>query len=180
VGVKLYLARHTEATHNVASTLNGDPSVDVPLTDLGIEQAHSLSDLLADIKFKVIYISEFPRTRQTADIVNQRHRVPVIVNSLLNDNDTGFEGRSGSEFIEVFEKTPDKWRAVFYDGESLEHARNRAAQFLEELRKTSHPSVLVITHGYIIESIYGILNDLSYEESSAFQPPQGEYVIFDL
>ena len=78
--MKLYLARHAETNYNIAKLANADPNIDVHLTEHGIEQAENLAELLKDVDYDIVYISELPRTRQTAEIINI-----TIKSSLLMD-----------------------------------------------------------------------------------------------
>ncbi len=178
--MKIYIARHTQTNYNIDTILNSDPSVDVHLTALGMQQAQSLATKLAGEAFDVIYVSELPRTQETARYINNYHDVPMLVDRRLNDNSTGFDGRPTHEFLAAFNSSEDKWYARFNDGESLADARNRARNFLRELKTKPYKAVLIVTHGYIVESIYGILHDLGHEEASAYQLPQGEFAVFDL
>lgn len=178
--VKIYLARHTQTTYNQKELLNSDPSVDVRLTELGILQAQELARRLTGEKFDAIYISELPRTRQTAEFINEHHNLPLIVDKRLNDNKSGFESRYKHEFKQAFNAHSDRWHARFNDGESLAEARKRAADFLNDLKTKPYTSVLIVTHGYIVQSIYGILHNLDYEETSTYHLSQGEFAVFDL
>lgn len=178
--MKIYLARHAQTTYNVEKRLNSDPSVDVRLTDLGIQQAQNLAKKLSGEQFDAIYISELPRTRQTAEFINEHHNLPLIVDKRLNDNASGFEGGTVHEYLAAFNGSDNRWHARFNDGESLAEARNRASDFLNELKTKPHKAALVVTHGYIVESIYGILHNLGHEEASAYQLSQGEFAVFDL
>jgi len=178
--VRIYVARHTQTNYNVETRLNSDPSVDVRLTELGILQAQGLAQKLSQEKFEVIYISQLPRTKQTADYVNEYHHVPMVVDGRLNDNATGFEDRPTHEYLTAFHNSHDGWHAKFNDGESLADARNRAEDFLNELKAKPYKATLIVTHGYIVESMYGALHDLGYEEASAYKLPQGEFAVFDM
>jgi broad specificity phosphatase PhoE len=178
--MKLYLTRHAQAEHNVKSILNNDPSVDNNLTDLGIEQAKKLSKSLKGINLDAIYISELPRTRQTAEYLEQYSEVPVIVDKRINENVSGYEGQSRDEYVKVFNASLDKWNTKFNDGESLAEVRLRVENFLNYLKAKDYESVLVVTHGYIIECIYGILNNADFDLASTFKIPQGSYELFSL
>ena len=178
--MKIYIARHTETNYNIDTILNSDPSVDVHLTDVGIQQAQDLAQKLAKEDFEVIFISELSRTRETATYINKYHHVPIIVDKRLNDNATGFEGRPTHEFLAAFHGSENRWHAKFNDGESLAAARDRAGDFLNDLKTKPYKAVLIVTHGYIVESIYGILHNLGHEEASAYRLAQGEFAVFDL
>ncbi len=61
------LLRHGETTYNAAHLLNGDPSVEVPLTDAGIAQIRALRAELAGIPWAAVVVTPFGRTRQSLD-----------------------------------------------------------------------------------------------------------------
>lgn len=178
--MKLYLARHTETNYNVEGLCNADPSVDVHLTMHGIEQAKHLSQKLAGEDIEVIYISELPRTRRTAEFVNLYHNVPLIVDPRINENISGFESKPVRDFIDALEKSSDKRQASFNDGESLEMVCKRVENFLMTLKATGQSSVLVITHAYIIECIHGILNKSPDYYSAGYMIDQGDYDTFEI
>jgi broad specificity phosphatase PhoE len=178
--MKLYVARHTQTNYNVDRLCNTDASVDVHLTKLGIEQAKQLSERLADIKFDVIYISELPRTKETASYLTQYKKTPVVVDGRLNDNNSGFEGQSLDTYLSKLDDSNDRWNVKFNDGESLYEARQRLESFLKELLTKDYDSVLIVTHAYIIKCISGSINDLDSELVKAFEVTQGDYKVYEL
>jgi broad specificity phosphatase PhoE len=178
--MQLYVARHAQSTYNVLHRLNSDPTVAVPLTKLGLKQAHILAEKLAQAPFEAIYISELPRTKQTADIINEQHTVPIHIDGRLNDHNTGYEGRPAYEYLHALKLSRDRWHARFNNGESLEAASNRTAAFLRDLQTKHYQSVLVVTHGYIMEAMYGIIEGVPYEKAAKMRFHQGVYVSFEI
>ena len=177
--MKIYLVRHSETNYNIQKLCNSDPKIDVHLTDKGIEQTENLSKTLENADYEVVFISELPRTRQTAEIVNRLHNKPVIVDSRLNDNRTGFEGKSVYDWIAAVDGVDNKWTAKFNDGESLQMATERATSFMDELKEQAYQSVLIVTHGFMTQSIFGYLENKTMDEASEFQLPQGTYAEFE-
>ena len=178
--MKLYLARHAQTNYNVLKLANADPSVAVYLSDEGIKQAENLQDLLKDVDYDAVYISELSRTRQTAEIVNEAHNKELIVDARINDNKTGFESEPVADFLNAVESTDDPWNVKFGDGESLNEAAERARNFIDELKTREYQSVLVVTHGFITQAIFGYLENKTLEEASEFNLVQGTYVEFEI
>lgn len=178
--MKLYLARHAQTNYNVLKLCNADPSVDVHLSDEGIEQAENLAELLKDTIYDVVYISELPRTRQTAEIINKYHDKKLVVDARLNDNKTGFEDKPVADFLSAVDSADDPWNAKFGEGESLNEAAERARDFIDDLKTKNHESVLVVTHGFITQAIFGYLENKTLEEASEFNLLQGTYIEFEL
>ena len=85
--------RHGESTFSAKALVNGDPAVACPLTELGRQQARQLGDRLAGEPIGLCVVTEFSRTRETADLVLGDSDVPRLVVPELNDPFYGeFEG----------------------------------------------------------------------------------------
>lgn len=162
--MRVYVARHAETNYNVLGLCNDSPEVNVYLTDKGIKQAELLADSLKDAKFELVITSEFPRTKETARIVNQYHNAPTIEDPRINDVLTGFEGKPASEFREARRSADDRWAVRLNGGESFVDEKSRVAAFLHDLTQRSEESVLVVTHQAIARIIYAIANNLPNEK----------------
>ena len=178
--MKIYLARHAETNYNLLKLNNSDPKVDVHLTDKGIAQAENLSKTLHEADFEAVFISELPRTRQTAEIVNRSHNKAVTVDDRLNDNRTGFEGRLVADWLNALAAADDQWTANFNGGESMADSVERADAFMNELVKKPFKSVLIVTHGFITQAIFGYLENKTRDEALEFNLPQGTYAEFEI
>lgn len=64
-----YYIRHGQTDWNVEGRFQG--SMDIPLNETGIAQAHAAKSLLADLPITHIYSSPLERARVTADIANE-------------------------------------------------------------------------------------------------------------
>jgi broad specificity phosphatase PhoE len=178
--MKLYLARHAQTNYNVLKLANSDPTVDVHLSNEGIKQAENLRDLLKNVDFNIVYISQLPRTRQTAEIINQEHDKELVIDARLNDNKTGFESKPVADFMSAVESSGDPWNAKFGDGESMTEAAERARNFIDELKSLDYAEVLVVTHGFITQAIFGYLENKTLDEASQFNLVQGTYIEFEI
>jgi broad specificity phosphatase PhoE len=86
---KLVLARHAESEINVRDVLNGDPSVEAPLTARGREQARALGRDAGPVD--LVVHTGFARTRETAELAWPD--APKLVVPELNEISYGrFEG----------------------------------------------------------------------------------------
>jgi len=98
---RLLLARHAESEYSALGTLNGDPSIVVSLTVDGRAQARRLGEALAEEPIGVCAVTEFARTRETAEVALAGRAVPVLVVPELNDHPAGdYEGRPLAEYLE--------------------------------------------------------------------------------
>jgi broad specificity phosphatase PhoE len=178
--MKIYVARHGRSNYNDLELFNSDPSVDVYLTDLGIKQAKTLAKNLEDTLIQTIFTSELKRTKQTGDIVNEYHNAPIVADARLNDHRSGFDNMSYAEYDTLYDSTSEPWNARFNNGESLEDTRLRVQSFLDDLRTKDYESVLIVTSMTIVQAFYGILNNLSSEETWSISVETGTYTEFSI
>lgn len=138
-------ARHGESVLNIERRINGDPSVEVPLTEEGRSRAHKLGVEIANIEFDLCVHTRFARTRLTAEIALAGRDVPFAVEPLLDDIDVGdLEG----ETLEVYRawKHSHAREVPFPGGESLDDAALRYVRAFRNLLALPHDTVLVSTH----------------------------------
>jgi probable phosphoglycerate mutase len=91
--------RHGESEYSAKALVNGDPSVLVGLTEEGREQARLLAARLAGEPIDLCVVTEFSRTRETADFALAGRQVPRVIVSDLNDPFYGdFEGKALADY----------------------------------------------------------------------------------
>jgi broad specificity phosphatase PhoE len=144
--VQLYvIARHGESTLNHENRINGDPSVPVRLTEKGRDEARLLGQQVAHIPLQLCLHSEFPRTRETAEIALADRDVPFQEDEKLGDVDIGeLEGRTLDDY-RAWKRTHSR-SDPFPGGESLDDAAQRYANAFERLLERPETSILVVTH----------------------------------
>jgi len=163
--MKLLLVRHGQTNYNELGLNNSDPSVDVHLTETGIQQVEALAEKLRGTPIGQIYISELPRTRQTADMINKFHNAPIEVDPRLNDIRTGYENKSAIDYFAALDAAPDRWNQRFDDGESVEDIKIRVASFIADLKMKPYETVLVVTSRDLINAAYGLITNISNQEA---------------
>jgi broad specificity phosphatase PhoE len=144
--VRLFvIARHAESTLNEVSLVNGDPSVQVDLTERGREEAALLGLQVANIPLDACFHTRFARTRETARIALAGRDVELYEEPLLDDIDVGeLEGKP----IDVYRT----WKRAhtrddrFPDGESMNDAARRYAEGFARLLAAPYKHVLVVSH----------------------------------
>jgi broad specificity phosphatase PhoE len=145
--VRLFvLARHAESALNVERRVNGDPTVEVPLTERGEEEARTLGQQVSEVPFDACLHTRFPRSRMTAELtLGERVDVPLVEEPLLDDIDVGsLEGAPVERYREW--KHGHARDVPFPDGESLDDAARRYAEAFRRLLASPHRSVLVVCH----------------------------------
>ena len=140
------LTRHGESALNVERRVNGDPTVDVPLTPRGEEEARRLGEQVAHLPLDACIHTRFPRARLTTEIaLAEREDVPFLVEPLLDDIDLGELEGSVLEDYRAWKHAHAR-SVPFPGGESLDDAARRYAEAFRRLLAAPHQSVLVVCH----------------------------------
>ncbi|MCT8978165.1 alpha-ribazole phosphatase [Clostridium sp. CX1] len=156
--MNLYFVRHGETKENQGGSYYG--SLDVELTEQGILQSHRAEEILRDINFKTVYISEKKRAEQTADILLKNKHCNLIRDSRINETNFGeFEGKAYDKIKELY---PAEWRLWCENwrdfappgGESYLQVYDRVKSFMDDILKLDEENILIVTHGGVIRSIY--------------------------
>jgi len=179
--MKLYFVRHGHTRYNRYGIMNDDPTVNVRLTKRGIRQAEAAAAKLKDVPLAHIYVSQLPRTRQTAEIINKHHNLKLEVDKRINDNKTGFNGKPWIFVTIAYIFTKDRFTKRFNDGESLMDSRQRVSEFLDEIKAKHHSdSVLIVGHANTGQIINGYAKKLTTLETFTSVIKNGRVVEFDL
>ncbi len=144
--VKLCIVvRHAESTYNVASLVNGDPGVQVPLSARGVRQAEMLAAQLRNVTIDMVVHTRFERTVATARLALDRPGVPMVCEPLLDDIDCGlFEGATVADDHAWRAARPRSARPP--GGESIVDATRRIAHGLQQITNRREDVVLVVMH----------------------------------
>jgi broad specificity phosphatase PhoE len=143
----LLLARHGQSLFNVDSVVNGDPSRDHGLSELGVTEATSLAAQLAPLEIDLCVTSRFLRAQETARIAlgDRADRVPHEIDGELDDIRIGsLEGQTIAEYRAW--KRGRTRNDPFPDGESLNDAARRYASAFERLAGRDEAVVLCLCH----------------------------------
>jgi broad specificity phosphatase PhoE len=144
--VRLFIiARHAHTLLNLQNRVNGDWTLDVPLTEQGEAEAARLGMQVAQLPLDLCVHTRFPRTRRTAELALQGRSVPFVEEPLLDDVYVGeLDGRPLDEYR--------AWKAEhtrsdrFPGGESLDESALRYAQAYRKLLDGTDGTVLIVCH----------------------------------
>jgi len=152
---RLLLARHAESAYSARGTLNGDPSIAVSLTEEGRAQARRLGEAIADEPIDLCTVTEFVRTRETAELALEGRGVPLVVVPELNDHPAGrWEGRPLTEYLEWAHAAPPD---EVIPGGTVSRAAvvERFARGFRILLERPEPVVLAVLHSLPIAYLLG-------------------------
>jgi alpha-ribazole phosphatase len=157
---KVYLIRHGETTWNSLMKFQGQ--TDIPLSDLGRQQAERLSRRLACERFTACYASDLTRAYETAKIVSIPHTLAVQkIPSLRELNFGAWEGLTSAEIKSSYREEVKQWwksplTTRIPGGETLAEMVVRAMEALKTIVGSHQEgNVLVVSHGGAIRSIVG-------------------------
>lgn len=96
---RLYYLRHGQTTWNADGNRYAG-ATDVPLTELGIQQAKQGSARIRDIEFDAVFCSGMSRALETAELVLDGRDVPIVQDPRLNEMNYGtWEGKTHAEIV---------------------------------------------------------------------------------
>lgn len=172
------LARHAESVLNHRRIVNGDPSIDVPLTEHGRDQARLLGLEIRELPLDLCVHTRFDRTVETARIALGDRDVPFVEEPLLDDVKIG----------ELEGKTIDEYRAWkrehtradrFPGGESLDETAARYGAGFRRLLERETECCLVSCHEIPVRyalNAAGGSNDL---DAPVHDVPNATAILFD-
>jgi 2,3-bisphosphoglycerate-dependent phosphoglycerate mutase len=186
---KLILVRHGQSLWNLEDRFTG--WVDVPLTDLGREEARRAGTKLSSTKIDVAYTSGLQRAQHTLKLILETMGVdtPTIKDPALNERHYGdLQGLNKARTAEKYgAEQVHIWRRS-YDvpppgGESLEMTAARTLPFFERSILgdiAQGKNVLVVAHGNSNRSIVMELDKLSKEEVLALNLGTAVPLVYEL
>lgn len=149
---RLYLVRHGETDWNRQRRLQG--TLDIPLNDVGLAQAHRLAGRFAALRIAGVACSPLARASATGTILANACACPLSIDARLREVDHGsWSGLTlfdiGRRFPELVEN--DQLRPEAFDvsgGERLADVSRRVTDVLADLlSRHAGQSVLVVGHG---------------------------------
>ncbi|MGC8645809.1 MAG: histidine phosphatase family protein [Thermoplasmata archaeon] len=157
-GFTMVVARHAQTDSNARGLWVGRG--DDRLNEAGIEQSRVFARSISNIKFDMIVSSDMLRSIQTAQIISESLRIPVIMRTpLIRDRDYGkLEGLTSDQIMREYGVKMNSLSPEieeFANAEPVQAVMGRAMKFMELYSQLfSGKSVVVITHGAFIRAIY--------------------------
>ncbi len=173
---RLCLVRHGETAWNAEGRVQGQ--LDIPLNDMGQKQARAVGAVLGREKFDAIYSSDLQRVMQTAAPAAKALGMAPVLDARLRERHYGmFETLT---YVEVKEKHPEEYarfhrKDLDYDfrtGESLRIFNERSLTSVGEIAaQHAGGSVLVFTHGGVLEMVYRHAKNAGLSSPRDFEIP---------
>jgi glucosyl-3-phosphoglycerate phosphatase len=144
--VKLVLWRHGQTTYNAERRFQGQS--DVPLNDVGRQQAARAARYLAAMKPHAIFSSDLSRASETADALARLTGLPVQLDKDLRERGGGsWEGKTADEIRSQFPEAFASWAPA--DGETAAAVADRSSLAMERIADSLPGGSLavVVSHG---------------------------------
>lgn len=174
----IYVARHGQTQWNLENKVCG--RTDLPLTELGQQQAQLLAGRTKDLKIDVILSSPMLRARQTAAPAAALRSLDILVDDRLIEQDYGvYEGVS--RFDEGFLTNKRHFAYRYPGGESMMDVAHRVYSLLDEIReKYTGKNVLLVCHGGVCRVIRTYFEDMTNEEYFHYSEENANVRCYDL
>jgi isoleucyl-tRNA synthetase len=166
-GNKYFILRHGEADSNKMDVASSYPEkLDIRLTARGRKQIEKASSELKKKKIDFIFSSDLRRTKETAEIISQKIKLPVKYDKRLRERDMGvFNGEPVEKFREFIGDKTNKFGKAPEKGENLSDVRKRMMDFVLELeKKHKNKNILIVGHGDPLWVLEGAAQGLDEKE----------------
>jgi len=163
MAVKIFIARHGQNEDNANHILNGHR--DLPLTDLGRQQAHELGVGMREVglAFEKVFTSPLSRAYETAEIVSGLlyvNEVPTVLDELIERDFGVMTGQPHDQIIPLCSPDIIQTATITYflnpeGAETFPDLIERGHKVLEKVRaQVKEGRVLLVCHGDIGKMIY--------------------------
>jgi glucosyl-3-phosphoglycerate phosphatase len=171
-GRRMVLWRHGQTAWNLEGRLQGQS--DIPLDELGVEQAAKSARLLAALRPHAIVASDLTRAVDTATALAALVKLPVKLDAGLRETFAGdWEGLTNAEITAKFPKEEAAWRADRTTrrggGEIETEVADRAVPAIKAALDALPPrgTLVVVSHGGTIRVALGRLLGLPVQHWGA-------------
>lgn len=165
----LYIVRHGQTDWNAAFKVQGQ--IDIPLNEIGEQQAQEAAEKLKDIEFAAAFSSDLVRAKRTAEIITLEKDIAVQVTKLIRERNFGvIEGEQLTELRakeKELEHLAYEERFRYKMDPSVENDEELIGRFLTFLREIAvayaDKNVLVVTHGGLMRAVLVHLGYATYQ-----------------
>ena len=146
------IARHTTTDWNIEGRIQGQ--TDTELNEVGKKEALALAEKLLPLSISKIVSSDLKRAFQTAQIINQKLNVPLILDRRLREcsfgsleglNRSGAFSKYGPEIIRDWEDQYLNYDFLRFGGETREIVLQRHQEVIRSY--FSEGATLIVGHG---------------------------------
>lgn len=154
----VYIIRHGQTVWNAKRIIQGRSNN--RLSQLGKEQIEKVSKTFQQGDVDLIYCSPLVRTLQTAKILNETLKCPIIKDERIIEVDKGILTRRKKASLTEEEKRLRIESPETLGVETKEKIIKRAKEFLVFLKqKHQQEKVLIVTHGLVSDTLESLITE---------------------
>ena len=169
---QVFFVRHGETDWNAFRRIQGQS--DIPLNQTGRIQAGKAAEAFRDLPLEICFSSPFSRAYETAELILQGRKVPIVMDDMLKEISYGSD--EGQDLGRIHEDSGLPLHAFFHapesyippdGGETIPRLQYRCGQFLEMLKEMDsriQGNVLVTTHGAWIQAMILLVDNRPVSE----------------
>jgi broad specificity phosphatase PhoE len=156
--MKLIVVRHGETDLNKNNRLQGSRDPNLPLNAEGRKMVTILRDNITRTP-EILYVSPLVRTKETAEILNERFEAPIVMATDILERDFG--SLTGKLWSEIDQETILRDLEGHYDyrafgGECVDDVTARVKNFMAMICAKSERTVMCVTHRGVIRVLYDL------------------------
>lgn len=184
----LILVRHGQSLYNLENRFTG--TLDIPLTDLGKEQAKLAGQKLIGYLFNIAYTSMLSRAQQSLQIILKEMKltIPIVKNKAFNERMYGkLQGLSkkqtakkyGAAQVEIWRRSCDVCPP---GGESLLDTCNRVIPYYKteiEPKLKMGQNVLLVAHGNSLRALMMYVENINAHDIAKVEIPTAQPRLYD-
>ena len=154
--MKFYFIRHGKTLWNLEGRFQG-ASGDSPLLDESIEILKKLGRYLQETSFDVIYSSDLPRAKTSAQIIQSQLKNSCPLEEIPSLREWQLGKLEGAKFatleaiypeqLKAFRTNLAKFYSTMFGAESVYQTTKRTIQFIKSLESKPFEHVMIIGHG---------------------------------
>ena len=182
----MVMVRHGQSVWNLDGRLQGQ-TMDIPLTDLGREQAQQAAEQVAALVARPLLVSsDQVRALQTAHIIAERIGVEPVTTKLAREHHFGeLEGRTRAELhAQPVPEGQHINEIAWGGGESVQELYARCARLLDHLRTLANSSdseeLVLVSHGDALRVLLAVIDDVGHREVEWRPITNGEVITRNL
>ena len=176
----IYLVRHGADDNSIRGGWSNHS-----LTDEGLKQPKDLAKNLKEnnCDAEIIYSSNLLRAKQTAELLAQSLSLEVEYNEEfreVNNGDlAGVDNAVADELYPNLYWRKLEWEQHYPNGESPKEFYERIKNAWEKLINSNHKSIILVTHGGVINVIMHLVNGVEYSnKNNTYKIETADYIDF--
>ena len=155
----IHFIRHGQTKYNFEKKIQG--SVNIPLSEVGIQQAKEFDSKFFLENYDVAYHSSLDRSKKTLEIIINKisNKPKVELSDLIIERSYGiFEGLHDDEIKSKYPETFVNWKedenTLIEKAEPIENVVKRVLEFIDLIKKSDDKNILVVTHSGVLYALY--------------------------